>query len=329
MEGVMTNQAGQPNAANTKDQVQFLPVQPLEILLAYDGSKHAQVAVDYLCDLELSPQSHITALAVMPTQRITGHEKLHADLERVQERLRTKGYQADFELKAGNPAATINAHALRDKVDLIVIGAQGLRSTLGILLGGVAQQVVEYSCCPVLVMRAPFHGLRRMLLATDGSDYSQQAIDYLTPRAGEEARCLPLVCNAELHVVHVLPPAISSEMAARTWVTGPEVMYPIPAPPMEIETMIKNEEQFGQRVLKDTVKQFIAGGIHPISEMLRGDAATEIIEYANRRKIDLIVCGSRGLNPVSGWLLGSVSRKLVHYSGCSVLLVKGETDVPH
>ena len=36
----------------------------------------------------------------------------------------------------------------------------------------------------------------------------------------------------------------------------------------------------------------------------------------------MVVCGSRGLSAVSGWLLGSVSRKLVHYAGCSVLIVK-------
>ncbi len=58
------------------------------------------------------------------------------------------------------------------------------------------------------------------------------------------------------------------------------------------------------------------------SVLLRGDAATEIIEYVKTNQIDLIVSGSRGLSEVRGWLLGSVSRKLVHYAGCSVLVVK-------
>ncbi len=56
--------------------------------------------------------------------------------------------------------------------------------------------------------------------------------------------------------------------------------------------------------------------------MLRGDAAKEIIEYAKDNNINLIVSGSRGLSQFKGWLLGSVSRKLVHYSECSVLIVK-------
>lgn len=61
----------------------------------------------------------------------------------------------------------------------------------------------------------------------------------------------------------------------------------------------------------------------PISVLLRGDAAAEIIEYAKTRQVDLIVAGSRGLGTIKGWLLGSVSRKLAHYAPCSVLIVRG------
>jgi nucleotide-binding universal stress UspA family protein len=56
--------------------------------------------------------------------------------------------------------------------------------------------------------------------------------------------------------------------------------------------------------------------------LLRGDAATEIIQFAKEENIDMIIAGSRGLSQTQSWLLGSVSRKLVHYAPCSVLLVK-------
>ena len=66
-------------------------------------------------------------------------------------------------------------------------------------------------------------------------------------------------------------------------------------------------------------------GIETTSVLMRGDAATEIIEYANQNQIDLIVAGSRGLSQMRRLLLGSLSRKLVHYAGCSVLIVKGDS----
>jgi nucleotide-binding universal stress UspA family protein len=54
----------------------------------------------------------------------------------------------------------------------------------------------------------------------------------------------------------------------------------------------------------------------------RGDAATEILSVVKSRKMDLVITGSRGLNPIMGWMMGSLSRKLVHYSKCSVLVVR-------
>ena len=48
----------------------------------------------------------------------------------------------------------------------------------------------------------------------------------------------------------------------------------------------------------------------------------EVLELLNDNQVDLVVTGSRGLSPVKAWLLGSVSRKLVHYAPCSVLITK-------
>jgi nucleotide-binding universal stress UspA family protein len=66
-----------------------------------------------------------------------------------------------------------------------------------------------------------------------------------------------------------------------------------------------------------------SAGLEPGPVLKQGDAASEIIEYVKDRAIDLVVAGSRGLSPMRAWLLGSVSRKLVHYASCSVLIVKG------
>ena len=59
----------------------------------------------------------------------------------------------------GHPAQALAEFAGEHEPDLIVMGAKGLRATLGILLGGVAQQMVEYSRWPVLVVRLPYQGL--------------------------------------------------------------------------------------------------------------------------------------------------------------------------
>lgn len=86
--------------------------------------------------------------------------------------------------------------------------------------------------------------------------------------------------------------------------------------------MEKDELSQGERVLKQAQAVLEAAGYFADTQLIRGDAATEIIQYARNNAVDLIACGSRGLSPVTSWLLGSVSRKLVHYANCSVLIVK-------
>ncbi len=148
----------------------------LSFLVAYDGSEHARAAIEML--LELASKNRIptascsvTVISVLPTQSIGPHEQVEAILKDEENRLSAAGYHTQTILKAGNPAATINDYAQEHQADLIIVGAKGRRATLGILLGGVAQQVVEYSKSPVLVVRAPYHGLRHILVVVDGSEF--------------------------------------------------------------------------------------------------------------------------------------------------------------
>ncbi len=306
---------------------------PIRILLADDGSEHARAAVDMLKDLPLPSDTTVHVLAVVPTIDIPRHSMLEVSLEQTETSLKESGIRVATEIKGGVPAATINDYAGRHNPDLIIIGAKGLRATLGILLGGVAQQVVEYSTCPVLVVRTPYRGIKRVLVLTDGSFHSQCALVYLgaevkdatTIQAVCEAR-LPLPSDAQILLMHILPPIFSADMAARSWMVAPDVLFPMPLEPVDEKSLQQEEQRQGQALLDDAQNALSSSGYQTKTILERGDAATEIIKYVKANQIDLVVCGSRGLSQVSGWLLGSVSRKLVHYAGCSVLIVKHEED---
>jgi len=47
-----------------------------------------------------------------------------------------------------------------------------------------------------------------------------------------------------------------------------------------------------------------------------------IVEYAEEKKIDLIVIGSKGMSGLKRMLLGSVASGVVTYADCPVLVVK-------
>ena len=285
----------------------------IKILLADDGSRHAQSAVELLREISLPPKSRIMVLRVFTPGQISSIPEFEKSLERTKDQFLKAGIAAETDLILGSPSEKIIEIAETKKPDLIVVGAKGLRATLGILLGGVAQQVVEYAHCPVLVVRASYQGLRRILLVTDGSSYSQQAARYLGK--------FPLPDKVDVRVIHVMPPLRPPVMVEPTPV-GWQPMY-VPLLTEEEETALqKKQEHKGQALLKRTCDLLQRNGIASTPVLKWGDAATEIIEYVKSNKFDLIVAGSRGLSQFKGWWVGSVSRKLVHYSNCSVLIVK-------
>ena len=283
------------------------------ILLADDGSDHAHAAIQLLLKLPFSPETHITVLRVFGSQQATEAFQLEAALEETCSVFRAKGFQADPELLLGYPAEKIIEYADHHYPDLIVLGAKGLRATLGILLGGVAQQVIEYASCPVLVVRTPLKRLRRILLVVDGSPSSQHAAECMVT--------FPFPDQVDLRVLHVLPPPYL-----------PVDSYKPNGIPFEKPTIVSEEvahppaaeEDEGHRLLTHVADILATSHLQAKTVLKRGDAATEIIEYVKKNQIDLIVAGSRGLSRVRSWMLGSVSRKLVHYSGCSVLIMRGQ-----
>jgi nucleotide-binding universal stress UspA family protein len=56
-------------------------------------------------------------------------------------------------------------------------------------------------------------------------------------------------------------------------------------------------------------------------DVMVGGPAHAIAEIAEGAGADLIVTGTRGQNPVSGLLLGSVTQRLLHIAPCPVLVV--------
>lgn len=303
---------------------------PLRIILADDGSQHSLAATRLIGDLPLPADSCVTILGVLTPRESSNYSVLQAALEQarnlLEEQRRIHPEQTNvacpttINLILGSPAEEIIAQAEKMAANLIVMGAKGLRATLGILLGGVAQQVIEYAKFPVLIVRAPYSGLKRVLLVTDGSIYSQHALEYLAGNLQQNS--FPLPEGTQLDVVHVLPPIPSPERMVRVWPMGAEYIMS-QLPDLEIEAdLIEAEEQQGQEILQETTAQLQAANIPCNGILLRGDAATEIIEYARKNQVNLIIAGGRGRSSMRDWLLGSVSRKLVHYADCSVLVIK-------
>jgi nucleotide-binding universal stress UspA family protein len=292
-------------------------LKPLNIFLAIDGSEHSRVATEVVSSLPLPEGSHVTAIAVLDTPHTPRRQLLMAALTQTQEYLEKHNLQCQVGMLHGHPAESLTSFADEHHPDLIVLGAQGLRATLGILLGGVAQQIIEYAKWPVLIVRPPFKSIKRVLAVSDGSTFSQVALKYLTQ--------FPLPPEALIDIVYVVPPMPDYRAGSlpHTILSGTDALHPIPTELLEeVEHWEDEADEIGRDIIADGV-EILSKTRHKInSNLLHGDAATEILHYSKEHSCDLLLAGSRGLSSVKGWLLGSVSRKLVHYSTCSVLIVR-------
>jgi nucleotide-binding universal stress UspA family protein len=66
-----------------------------------------------------------------------------------------RGVAVETVLREGHPASVIEEEAERQRADLVVIGTRGLTGLKHLLLGSVAERVVQRVHCPVLTVKMP------------------------------------------------------------------------------------------------------------------------------------------------------------------------------
>jgi nucleotide-binding universal stress UspA family protein len=77
-----------------------------------------------------------------------------------------------------------------------------------------------------------------------------------------------------------------------------------------------------QRIRRD-VEEMQHAGLHVELVARHGtrDPADVVAEIAEDEDAELIVCGTRGLGPLAGAVVGSVAHRLLHVAPCPVLVV--------
>jgi nucleotide-binding universal stress UspA family protein len=141
---------------------------------------------------------------------------------------------------------------------------------------------------------------RNIVIATDGSENTQRAISY-----GIE---IAKLSGATVHALYVVD---TSSFSAMPMDAGWEEMYEI----------MKKE---GEKAVYDIKERGEAAGVEVREVLWEGHPSTEIINFAEKNDIDLIVMGTLGKTGLDRFLLGSVAEKVVRNSKVPVLVVRSE-----
>jgi nucleotide-binding universal stress UspA family protein len=141
--------------------------------------------------------------------------------------------------------------------------------------------------------------MKRILIATDGSPASTEAVEFGLEVAGEH--------EAEVIFVHVAP-AVDVIPASGFGMTG--------ALPHQLD-------EHDRAPLEEAAAIAAVQGVYATTQLLTGDVVDEIVADADSHDVDLIVVGSRGHGAVANALLGSVSRGILRETRRPVLVVRG------
>lgn len=140
------------------------------------------------------------------------------------------------------------------------------------------------------------HHPRTLVVAVDGSEGSTAAIDEAVALAGD--------LGAAITFVYVRKPP--------SWALG----HPF------YERQLSLDLRRARETLGNAIAIAASAGIESDGEILEGDAADEIVSFADNRHANLIVVGSRGYGALAGALLGSVSRAVAEHADVPVVVAK-------
>ena len=224
---------------------------------------------------------------------------------RAVELLRQSGVEAEEEIGGGDPRMVIVDRAGEWGADLIYVRSHVYRDISRWMMGSVAQVVLRSAPCSVGVIRAAADdgaaphapGGMRILLATDGSEYSRAAARSVSERLWPE--------GTEVKVIGVVNPNVRSVYAVA-------------------EVMVTQEgEAEGLRgAVNETVKIISDSGLRATGETTVGDAKTLIVERAKEWGAHLVVVGSHGRRGSERLFLGSVSEFVANNAHCSTEVIR-------
>ena len=143
----------------------------------------------------------------------------------------------------------------------------------------------------------------KILLAIDGSEYSQAATQAVVARMRPE--------GAEVLVLRVIEPLIFSI---------PPQMSPGYAP--EQDEIIKEGLQHAQESVNQASNALRSAGFRVNTRIVEAEARNGILDIAAEWRADLIVLGSHGRKGLQRFLLGSVAEFVARHAKCSVEIVR-------
>lgn len=269
------------------------------ILVPLDGSALADRIVRQVERLLVRKDHEVVLLGVVePEADLAARDERLRDtrdhLETIRDALVERGAVASVRVVVGDPVEEVVAQAERLQPELVAMATHGRSGLSRFVRGSVTEQVIRACPAPVLVanpraLDAMGGELRfeRILVPLDGSEVSLGIL----PLVEEFAR----LYESEVVLMRV------------EW-TVPVAAAPYPAevatlrPPKEVEAS-----------LEPARRRLEQAGVRARALAAYGPEALEILEAAERERVDLVAMSTHGRRGLSRWVFGSVAEQVLRH----------------
>ncbi len=291
------------------------------ILVPLDGSELGELALPYAEELAGALNSEVELVYVCePAESQYRHmHQLYTEKIAQQVKNHIEAYHARKAILAatvrpvvldGDPAAEIIDYAEKNDISLVVMVSHGRSGIMPWAMGSAATRVTQRIVKPILFIRASTPNLKvgkgerfnKILIPLDGSENGEAVLPYIKELTNE--------LKSEVTLLQVVAPGQHVHtVGGLDYILFPEE---------QVEKMREEAMQYLEKVgnkLTDT-KATIR------SEVKTGQAAKEIIKFADETKTHLVAISTHGRSGVRRWISGSVAYKVMQAGNTPVLLVR-------
>jgi len=152
--------------------------------------------------------------------------------------------------------------------------------------------------CSTIIIQSPVPHLRKILLAVEGQEDANIALQFLALQPFREA--------VEIDVCAVWP--------------QPQLAWPTTAGQSELLERQALEE--AQDRMKSVTDKLTRMNYSCQTKIGMGDPAFAILEQTKASQADIILMGTHGRGGFSRFLMGSVSNSVLHQAPCPVLIIR-------
>jgi nucleotide-binding universal stress UspA family protein len=310
----------------------------MKLLIAYDGSKCSEAALDDLQRAGLPADGDALIMTVaevwLPPPNTEATEEVDAEFVRdivrrhrekgerwlaeagmmakhAQARVRKllPGWNVEARATYGSPAWEILSAADKFNADMIFVGSHGQTALSRIVLGSISHKVLAEANCSVRVARGRIEvdpSPIRIVIGFDGSAGSFAAVEAVASREWPESTEVHLVAATD----SVVPTAIGRFI-----------------PPVAdwAEDELKSEYEWVAKLAEKAARTLMRAGLKATTRIVEGNPNQILIREAESWHADCVFVGANAFGSrIERFLLGSTSAAIAARAHCSVEVIRQE-----